>query len=245
MRFKFIVVSSITAFVAILSLVNILFASSLGISSPVLPIDRADISAQVEIVNSSSGVAVDLEKPEMPVAVYSETLENVTYSTLYEIFNTSTSESMSSLHVFYGENNEIVGTATFFTDPEQYSLVTVEDYTQAGYSGDVVITADYPFSVSLVVFPTAHFSIESIRGLTVTYTNASVNYDHVLWEFGDGITSTVDSPVHTYEHPGVYTTTLKAVKLDCSGGVPGCVSVYAETFELIVETVFLPIIMTE
>ncbi|NJN55665.1 MAG: PKD domain-containing protein [Anaerolineae bacterium] len=45
--------------------------------------------------------------------------------------------------------------------------------------------------------------------LPVNFMNLSEGvYDSSLWDFGDGITSTVTSPSHVYELPGVYTVTL-------------------------------------
>jgi len=243
MRSKFIVVSSILALVAVMSLVNILFASSLR--PPLARFYPAHGPTQDVLVNVPMVINEDLLLPSDSATVYSETLENVSYLTQYEIFNPSTTESATSAHTFYSENGDVAGTTTFLTGPKQYTLVNVEDHTQAGYSGDVVIAADFPVTVSLITFPTANFSIENINGLTVTYTNSSVDYDHVLWEFGDGITSTVESPVHTFELPGEYMTILKVTKLNCSGSIPECVSEYSDTVDLINERVFLPIVVTE
>jgi sugar lactone lactonase YvrE len=44
--------------------------------------------------------------------------------------------------------------------------------------------------------------------LVVTFTNRSLYYTHSLWDFGDGTTSTQQSPVHTYATTGTYTVTL-------------------------------------
>jgi PKD repeat protein len=58
----------------------------------------------------------------------------------------------------------------------------------------------------------AGFTASPISGaapLTVTFTNTSTgSYTTSLWSFGDGITSVLTSPTHTYSLPGVYTTTL-------------------------------------
>lgn len=43
---------------------------------------------------------------------------------------------------------------------------------------------------------------------TVTFTNSSVNADHFEWYFGDGTTSTVVSPTHSYSKEGAYIVTL-------------------------------------
>ncbi len=48
----------------------------------------------------------------------------------------------------------------------------------------------------------------------VTFTNLSQNTDTYVWHFGDGVTSTLESPVHTYPMAGVYTVTLWATG-DC------------------------------
>ena len=43
---------------------------------------------------------------------------------------------------------------------------------------------------------------------TVIFENNSVNANNSFWDFGDGTTSTVNSPNHEYTSPGVYTVTL-------------------------------------
>jgi PKD repeat protein len=60
--------------------------------------------------------------------------------------------------------------------------------------------------------PTANFS-ESISGNTATFTNLSTSIANTLnysWNFGDGITSSIASPSHTYTTSGTYTITLIA-----------------------------------
>jgi PKD repeat protein len=45
--------------------------------------------------------------------------------------------------------------------------------------------------------------------LTVTFSDLSFNDPSGwYWDFGDGNTSTVKNPVHTFEGPGVYTVSL-------------------------------------
>jgi PKD repeat protein len=60
--------------------------------------------------------------------------------------------------------------------------------------------------------PTANFS-ESISGNTATFTNLSTSIANTLnysWNFGDGITSSIANPSHTYTTSGTYTITLIA-----------------------------------
>ena len=65
--------------------------------------------------------------------------------------------------------------------------------------------------------PAPGFS-SSTNGLTVTFNNNSVNSTSYLWDFGDGVTSTLANPVHTYTNGGSYTVTLTAIN-NCSSVV--------------------------
>jgi PKD repeat protein len=56
----------------------------------------------------------------------------------------------------------------------------------------------------------ADFTYNQI-GDSVSFTNLSSNYESVLWDFGDGQTSTAENPTHTYAVNGNYTVTLTAI----------------------------------
>lgn len=58
----------------------------------------------------------------------------------------------------------------------------------------------------------ANFTVVQ-NGLTATFTNTSSNSSFYLWNFGDGNTSTVTSPVHTYANPGPYPVSLSATNV--------------------------------
>ena len=61
--------------------------------------------------------------------------------------------------------------------------------------------------------PAAAFSSNPQEGtapLAVTFSNSSSNASHYEWDFGDGASSFVTSPVHTYTTSGIYTVTLQA-----------------------------------
>lgn len=51
-----------------------------------------------------------------------------------------------------------------------------------------------------------------ITGNRVSFNNHSQNADSYLWEFGDGSTSALDNPTHTYTANGTYTVKLIASK---------------------------------
>jgi PKD repeat protein len=56
---------------------------------------------------------------------------------------------------------------------------------------------------------TANFDYQLCGGF---FTNLSVCYDSCFWDFGDGNTSTENSPIHFYNSIGIYTVTLIAKK---------------------------------
>lgn len=47
-------------------------------------------------------------------------------------------------------------------------------------------------------------------GEPVQFSNCSSNGENYVWHFGDGSTSTEESPTHTYQRPGIYEVTLSA-----------------------------------
>ena len=76
--------------------------------------------------------------------------------------------------------------------------------------------ADTTITITIIDDPTrpiANFSSETI-GLTVFFTNESVNATSFVWDFGDGNTSTELNPAHRYEEQGRYEASLSAISDD-------------------------------
>lgn len=59
----------------------------------------------------------------------------------------------------------------------------------------------------------------NINGMEVSFTSLSLNVNvdtTYLWDFGDGITSTEENPIHTFIGEGFYTVSLQVTNLDNS-----------------------------
>jgi PKD repeat protein len=84
--------------------------------------------------------------------------------------------------------------------------------TVFGTNGE--ITGTVRIEISDLTAPLADFSASPVAGtypLTVTYTDLSLNDPTGwFWDFGDGTTSKVQHPTHTYLESGVYTVQLTA-----------------------------------
>lgn len=66
--------------------------------------------------------------------------------------------------------------------------------------------------------PTASFSYE-IDGLSVSFTNNSLNANSFIWNFGDGQSSTETNPIHTYASAAVYSVSLNASNSFCGNAI--------------------------
>lgn len=97
-----------------------------------------------------------------------------------------------------------------YTNPGTYSV----KLTVSGPDGsDEEVKTGFITVTAPMRKPIALFTQDRVIGknpLTVTFTDRSFfNPTDYLWTFGDGETSTLMSPVHTYTRPGLYMVTLK------------------------------------
>jgi PKD repeat protein len=85
----------------------------------------------------------------------------------------------------------------------------------------------------LINNPSANFS-ESISGNTATFTNSSSSINSTLnysWDFGDGNTSSVLNPSHTYATNGTYTVTLIASNCIFSDTITNTIQIGTNSME--------------
>ena len=131
----------------------------------------------------------------MSVAFSNTTTGSVT-SWAWDFGDSTTSSVQSPTHVYNAAGN--------------YTVVL----TATGPGGTVSKTATTPISVGTPAAPVIAFNGSPTIGsapLNVTFTNSTTGQVTTwAWNFGDGTTSTLKSPTHTYDSPGSYSVALTA-----------------------------------
>ncbi|HOG45025.1 MAG TPA: DUF5719 family protein [Anaerolineae bacterium] len=103
--------------------------------------------------------------------------------------------------------NANLGTSAWLELPEGTYYWSVQA-VDAGWTGGPFADEGSFAILSLQAGFTAQSSA-GVAPLEVTFTNTSLGeYTSSLWDFGDTITSTLTSPLHTYTAAGLYTVTL-------------------------------------
>lgn len=154
-------------------------------------------------------------------------------TTQYTVYN-NTTQTASLVNEYYQPNGTVIGIAFNSIPPNGTFSYTVGDYVPGGFTGDAIISSDTfltaTFDAAPGAFLTAEFTAEPTYGpspLDVVFTNQAVGYDTVLWDFGDGVTSTLPSPIHTYNAADIYLATLMTDKTGCLDHVPFANPTYA------------------
>lgn len=114
-------------------------------------------------------------------------------------------------------------TPTIMTEPDPTGDVryVVEVRNAKGFQGSTVCATRDTIDVHLrhqplPSFIPSPFSLEGCAPMTLTFMNQSANATEHHWEFGDGISSDLESPTHTYS-AGIYDLKYYATSYD------GCV----------------------
>jgi PKD repeat protein len=100
------------------------------------------------------------------------------------------------------------------------------DLAPGSYTADVTDGEGCTASIDFVIGNDGAVAASSINsnvsGLTVDFsfdTSILVEVNSILWDFGDGTTSTDTLPTHTYAAEGTYTVTLTLNSIECGPGV--------------------------
>ncbi len=124
---------------------------------------------------------------------------------------TNTSQNAVSWHWDFGNGNFSTSEnpSNVYLSASNFSVKLVV-YNSAGLSDSVVMTNLIQTSNPPTVNFTASVTSQCLGAGPISFSNQSAGYDAVLWDFGDGNTSTAINPFHYYNSPGTYTITLVA-----------------------------------
>jgi hypothetical protein len=110
--------------------------------------------------------------------------------------------------------SSIICTADLDNDGDN-DIITSNQYNQLGWFENLLYTVapPPPLSSSIAAFTTTPSpqTIDTLRickGQSVSFLNQSENANAYVWNFGDGTTTTQNSPQHSFQETGTYTVSL-------------------------------------
>ena len=136
---------------------------------------------------------------------------NVPLNTTITFYNNSYSNSGTTNYIWqYGDGttSATYGGSHTYTVPGVYTvlLIAIDPSIPCSDTAKQVITVkDFNTAFS---YTTSFLSANSCPPVVVRINNLSVGYNRVLWDFGDGTSSTQSYPSHTYYNPGLYRIVL-------------------------------------
>jgi PKD repeat protein len=141
------------------------------------------------IPNTSDPISVNSVNPNQNSSYYNDNTNGITYQ--------------------YDGRTSVISLRHSITPGATYHFkIAIADAGDHVYDSGVLIKAG-SFNGNAQT-PVADFTSNETSNLVVNFTNTSVNSNVYGWDFGDGSTSTLPNPTHTYTAPGTYTVLLVA-----------------------------------
>lgn len=148
----------------------------------------------------------------------------------YSFINSSVNAD-SYLWDFGDGNTSTEESPTYVYETADVYTVTLTALSDGGLSGEFSTSID----IQDPVYAGFEFEVDANNFRTIMFNDTSINAESVLWDFGDGFLSALDSPSHTYTADGIYLVSLTATSST------GLTSV--ATAEVTISTTFVPVIM--
>ncbi|MDB5206583.1 MAG: hypothetical protein JWR72_1658 [Flavisolibacter sp.] len=158
---------------------------------------------------SSNGCRDTLKKPNLINVQNINTSftapDSVCVNEAVNVINTSSANAASTLWRF-GDGSTSTATSAIktYSTPGTYNIKLIQAYSScADSAGKMIVVKPRP-AAAFTADKTSFCQVPS----TVKFTSNSAGADSYQWTFGDGGTSTEQSPSHTYTSYGNYTVTL-------------------------------------
>ncbi len=160
--------------------------------------------------------------PELGEKVYFDNLSYYADAFQWEFDDGTGSSSYNPVNIFEEAGTYTVTLKAFNNSSGfdvAYATITI---TAIEPYADFYVTTDLPDGDGYAAIETDLVFV----GEEITFNNESLDAASVLWEFGDNTSSTIISPIITYDTPGTYTVSLHAY------GLEGAVNTYSKTIEV-------------
>lgn len=183
------------------------------------------IIATVLTIQSCTKSSDSTTKQPSPTASFTFTASGDVAPETVTFTNTSSNATSSSWN--FGDNTtstSISPTHVFTTSGTYTVTLTVTNSSGTNSTSQIINVGN------AVQTPIASFTYSGANTFApdiVTFTNTSTNATSYLWNFGDGNTSTIVSPSHTFTTSGTFTVTLTATNSKGSNSSSQVVNVLA------------------
>ena len=106
-----------------------------------------------------------------------------------------------------GNSSSLAEPSHTYTEPGNYLVIQYAS-SDCGYDTTV-------FNINVYPAPEVSFEHDEnvCGGQTIEFTNLAINTSGHFWDFGDGDTSLLTNPIHTYDTAGVYLVTLTGISI--------------------------------
>ena len=192
------------------------------------------VAANTYVGEEPYGVAVDPTGTKVYVT-------NV-YSNDVSVIDTATNNVIATVPVGrgpYGVSVTPDGTKVYVANAGSNTTSVIDTATNTVIA--TINVGNQPAAFGQFIVPpirllVASFSTNVTSGyapLTVQFTDRSINATRWNWNFGDGINSTQQNPVHTYSEAGNYNVNLTVSNANSTDSKLATISVHAETYTFV------------
>ena len=152
------------------------------------------------------------EDPADPIACFDMSSNEVEEDEMIAFSNCSTNAENYSWDFGDGDTSTEVSPTHSYGDFGQYA-VKLRAYNKGKYHEETkvvkVVEAGGGTTTLVACFTYNPQSVEVNQAVEFTNCSDGEDSNSYQWDFGDGSTSTIEDPFHTYSEPGDYTVTLK------------------------------------
>lgn len=162
--------------------------------------------------------------PNTVMAFFNTNLTSGCQPLTVEFTDFSTGGNVVSYDFGDGNVSNLLNPTHTFTQPGEF---TIAQFVNNGCSFDTTYAMVEVFASPLPAF-TAEVA-GACAGDPVQFTNLTQGVNNVAWNFGDGITSNVTNPVHTFSSGGTYNVSIEVTTagFQCPGTLTQPFTVYA------------------